>query len=85
MLKSKRVTPKMFAHSIKQKCIANPQRIVLPEVRMCARAHARGAGGVSQDCKHTGAGALSALRAHGRNSSRSQSAPAGGTAHHDGH
>jgi hypothetical protein len=32
VLKSKRVTPKMFAHSIKQKCIANPQRIVLPEV-----------------------------------------------------
>lgn len=33
VLRSKRVTPKMFAHSIKQKCIANPQRIVLPEVR----------------------------------------------------
>lgn len=31
VLKSKRVTPKMFAHSVKQKCIANPQRIVLPE------------------------------------------------------
>lgn len=36
VLKSKRVTPKMFAHSIKQKCIANPQRIVLPEVRASA-------------------------------------------------
>jgi hypothetical protein len=41
VLKSKRVTPKMFAHSIKQKCIANPQRIVLPEVgsqSMCVHA-----------------------------------------------
>lgn len=38
VLKSKRMTPKMFAHSIKQKCIANPQRIVLPEVSMYARA-----------------------------------------------
>jgi hypothetical protein len=33
VLKSKRITPKMFAHSIKQRCIKNPQRIVLPEVR----------------------------------------------------
>lgn len=31
VLKSKRITPKMFAHSIKQRCIKNPQRIVLPE------------------------------------------------------
>lgn len=29
---SKRVTPKMFAHSIKTKCLANPQHVVLPEV-----------------------------------------------------
>eukprot|EP00879_Flechtneria_rotunda_P022313 GHRR01023542.1.p1 GENE.GHRR01023542.1~~GHRR01023542.1.p1 ORF type:complete len:435 (+),score=146.59 GHRR01023542.1:558-1862(+) len=28
---SRRVTPKMFAHSIKTKCAANPQHIVLPE------------------------------------------------------
>lgn len=33
---SKRVTPKMFAHSIKTKCLANPQHIVLPEVRSTA-------------------------------------------------
>lgn len=31
-LSSKRITPKMFSHSVKQKCLANPQRIVLPEV-----------------------------------------------------
>jgi hypothetical protein len=30
---ARRVTPKMFAHSIKSKCLANPQHIVLPEVR----------------------------------------------------
>lgn len=35
VLSKKLVTPKMFAHSIKQRCIANPQRIVLPEVRAC--------------------------------------------------
>jgi hypothetical protein len=29
---ARRVTPKMFAHSIKSKCLANPQHIVLPEV-----------------------------------------------------
>ncbi|KAF6251911.1 phosphate acetyltransferase [Scenedesmus sp. NREL 46B-D3] len=28
---ARRVTPKMFAHSIKSKCLANPQHIVLPE------------------------------------------------------
>eukprot|EP00878_Enallax_costatus_P009319 GHUV01009739.1.p1 GENE.GHUV01009739.1~~GHUV01009739.1.p1 ORF type:complete len:586 (+),score=159.89 GHUV01009739.1:322-2079(+) len=28
---SKRVTPKMFAHSIKTKCLANQQHVVLPE------------------------------------------------------
>lgn len=37
VLKSKRITPKMFAHSIKQRCIKNPQRIVLPEVRKGAQ------------------------------------------------
>jgi hypothetical protein len=31
---ARRVTPKMFAHSIKSKCLANPQHIVLPEVRL---------------------------------------------------
>jgi hypothetical protein len=30
---ARRVTPKMFAHSVKSKCLANPQHIVLPEVR----------------------------------------------------
>jgi hypothetical protein len=29
------MTPKMFAHMVKIKCMDNPQHIVLPEVRGC--------------------------------------------------
>ena len=32
--KSTRLTPKAFMHSITQKCTANPQHIVLPEVSL---------------------------------------------------
>ncbi len=33
--RNRRVTPKMFAHSIRSKCLRSPQHIVLPEVREC--------------------------------------------------
>ena len=34
--KERKMTPKMFAYQLTQRCLQNPQHIVLPEVRGCS-------------------------------------------------